>query len=110
MSMNPIYMTTEPSRDEIDALRGPVLLEFGAGWCGHCQAVQPLLSEALVDYGYIQHIKIHDGSGRPLGRSFNVKLWPTLIFLRDGREVARLVRPRDVNAIRQALHMVELVA
>jgi thioredoxin 1 len=32
-----------------------------------------------------------------------VKLWPTLVFLKDGREVARLVRPTDAAAIRKAL-------
>ena len=49
------------------------------------------------------HIKVEDGSGRPLGRAFRVKLWPTLIFLRDGQEVARLVRPQSAGAIRDAL-------
>jgi thioredoxin 1 len=37
----------------------------------------------------VRHVKVEDGSGRRLGRSFGVKLWPTLVFLRDGREVAR---------------------
>ncbi|MCA1715096.1 MAG: thioredoxin family protein, partial [Gammaproteobacteria bacterium] len=41
--------------------------------------------------------------GRPLGRSFRVKLWPTLVFLRDGVELARVVRPASVDAITQAL-------
>jgi thioredoxin 1 len=36
-----------------------------------------------------------------------VKLWPTLIFLRDGHEVARLVRPGDVGAIAEALANVD---
>ena len=47
----------------------------------------------------MRHIKIEDGSGRPLGRSFRVKLWPTLVFLRDGVEVARVVRPTGADAI-----------
>jgi thioredoxin 1 len=51
----------------------------------------------------VRHIKVEDGPGRPLGRSFRVKLWPTLVFLREGREVARLVRPADPVAIEQAL-------
>lgn len=40
-----------------------------------------------------------DGSGRPLGRSFRVKLWPTLVFLKDGKEIERVVRPTDTGAI-----------
>jgi thioredoxin 1 len=51
----------------------------------------------------VRHLKIDDGPGRPLGRSFRVKLWPTLVFLKDGQEVERLVRPRDLSAIAEAL-------
>jgi thioredoxin 1 len=96
-------MASEPARSEIDSLRGPVLLEFGAGWCGHCRAAQPLLAEACARYANVAHIKVEDGKGRLLGRSFRVTLWPTLIFMRDGQEVARLVRPGDSAAIARAL-------
>jgi thioredoxin 1 len=50
----------------------------------------------------VHHTKVEDGSGRPLGRSFRVKLWPTLIFLRDGQEVLRLVRPTRISDIEEA--------
>lgn len=85
-----------PSRAEVDALRGLTLLEFGTDWCGHCRAAQPALAQALAQQPQQlqwQHLKVEDGPGRALGRSFHVKLWPTLIVLRDGQEVARLVRP-----------------
>jgi len=89
----------EPARAEIDALAGPTLLEFGTSWCGHCRAAQPLIASAFAGHPAVRHIRIEDGSGRRLGRSFGVKLWPTLVFLRDGQELAREVRPRDVAAI-----------
>jgi thioredoxin 1 len=54
----------------------------------------------------IRHIKIEDGPRRRLGRSFRVKLWPTLIFVNDGREVARLVRPRNAAVIIEALKQI----
>jgi thioredoxin 1 len=41
----------------------------------------------------VRHIEIEDGKGKPLGRSFRVKLWPTLVFLRDGKVMKQLVRP-----------------
>ena len=83
----------EPSRDEVDRMNGPVLLEFGASWCGHCQALQPELAEALNARPDVRHIKIEDGKGKPLGRSFRVKLWPTLVFMHDGQVLKQLVRP-----------------
>lgn len=93
----------EPSRAEVDALTEPAIVEFGATHCGHCRAAQPLIADALARHPRIRHIKVEDGPGRPLGRSFRVKLWPTLVFLREGKEIARLVRPADSAAIEQAL-------
>ncbi|ASK33340.1 thiol reductase thioredoxin [Alcanivorax sp. N3-2A] len=103
MAFTSDFENVEPQRAAIDALDGPAVLEFGTGWCGHCRAAQPLIAAAFQDYPQVRHLKVEDGKGRPLGRSFRVKLWPTLIFLRDGEEVARLVRPRDETVIREAL-------
>jgi thioredoxin 1 len=82
---------------------GHVLLEFGAEWCGYCQAAQPIIAEALRRYGDIRHIRIEDGKGKRLGRQFKVKLWPSLILLVDGNEVARCVRPGSVAEIQEML-------
>jgi thioredoxin 1 len=100
------YAMTEPRREDVDALPGATLLEFGSPWCGHCRIAQPLLEAALSAHPEVRHVKIEDASGRRLGRSFQVKLWPTLVFLRDGRELARVVRPREAGAIGRALELV----
>lgn len=103
MAISNTPAAVEPAREEIDSLSGPTVVEFGASWCGFCLAAQPIIASAFSDYEQVRHIKIEDGPGRRLGRSFKVKLWPTLIFMRDGQEIARLVRPDEEDEIRQAL-------
>jgi len=107
MAMNEVYAETEPGRADVDALEGPVLVEFGSPWCGHCRRAQPLLASALAEHPRVRHVKIADASGRRLGRSFGVKLWPTLVFLSGGQEVERLVRPREAGALAQALNRID---
>lgn len=100
--MSAAYTADAPTREEVDAMEGPVVIEFGTSWCGFCRAAQPLIERA-IPAGGVRHLKVEDGPGRPLGRSFGVKLWPTLVFLRDGREVAQVTRPRSDAEIAQAL-------
>lgn len=106
MTMNNVYASVEPTYAEIKVLVEPAMIEFGAPWCGYCRAAQPLIAAAMADYPTVLHLKIEDGKGRRLGRLFGVKFWPTLVFLRDGSEVSRLVRPSDPNAIAAALKQI----
>ena len=95
--------TKEPSRAEVDALAGPTVIEFGTSWCGWCRRAQPLIAGALEGQAGMRHLKVEDGPGRPLGRSYRVKLWPTLVFLKDGQEVARVTRPSSQAELQDAL-------
>ncbi len=88
-----------PTRAEVDALVGMTLLEFGTDWCGHCRAAQDALALLLSQQAQWRHVKIEDGPGRLLGRSYRVKFWPTLVLLRDGQEIARAVRPTHATAL-----------
>ncbi len=85
--------THAPTREEIDRSTGRVVLEFGTPWCGICRALAPRVAALLERHPQVRHIKVEDGAGQPLGRSFGVRLWPNLVFLRDGRVVRQLARP-----------------
>ena len=97
------YTANALTREAVDALTGITVLQFGVNWCGHCQAAAPLITEAFADFPDMEVLRIEDGAGRPLGRSFKVKLWPTLVFLVNGQEVDRVVRPIDLNVILDVL-------
>jgi thioredoxin 1 len=97
------YQTDQPERSAIEAEPGLVALDFGTDWCGYCRAAAPLIAGAVAAHPGVRHIKVEDGSGRPLGRAYRVKLWPTVVVLKDGKEVARVVRPADQDEVSQAL-------
>lgn len=105
--MQTSYLEQEPARSEVDGLAGATVVEFGAHWCGYCRGAQPAIAEALAAHPGVRHLKIEDGPGRRLGRSFRIKLWPTLVFLRNGQEVARLVRPTEASEILNALGQID---
>lgn len=89
--------------ERVAGLAGRVILEFGANWCGICRAARPAIEAGLENAAGVIHLRIEDGPQRPLGRSFAVRLWPTFIFLRDGREIERVVRPQGPEALAAAL-------
>lgn len=91
------YQETAPDPASVEAMRGLVLLDFGTDWCGHCMAARAAVDAWVEAHAGVDHLRIEDGRGRPLGRAHRVKLWPTLVLLRDGREVARVVRPREAR-------------
>ncbi len=106
LGYNATYSEVLPTVEELVEQKGDTLLEFGAPWCGHCQEAQPGLREVMAEHPTLIHIKLLDGEGQEPGRAFGVHLWPTLILLHDGREVARLVRPLHVDQLR---HLMEIL-
>ncbi|PHS70114.1 MAG: thiol reductase thioredoxin [Cycloclasticus sp.] len=103
LGFNPIYSEDAPTLDDISVLVDDSILEFGAPWCGHCKAAERAVEEALKKLTDLPHIKVYDGKGKKLGRAFKVTLWPTLILLRDGVEVVRLIRPTQAGEVQQLL-------
>ena len=97
------YAAQQPERAEVDALKGLAVLDFGTNWCGVCNATRPLVEAAMAGQPQVRHLRVEDGPGRLLGRSFRIKLWPTLVLLRDGQEVGRLQRPGSQQQVAEAL-------
>lgn len=99
-------MASELTRADVDAFPGATVLEFGASWCPICQGARSIIDATLREHENVRHVWIEDGKGKPLGRSFRVKLWPTLVFLLEGREVARVVRPSRSEELAEPLQQI----
>ncbi|WP_225547110.1 thioredoxin family protein [Chromobacterium violaceum] len=93
------YLSDNPAPEDVAALPGLTLLEFGVDWCPHCQGAQPLLAQYLASLPPLRHLAVEDGKGRRLGRLYGVKLWPSFILLRDGAEIGRVVRPQSLDQL-----------
>lgn len=106
MAFSETYLQQEPSPDQVRGLKGPVVIEFGTPWCGFCRAAQPLFEQVFSGYPAINHFKVEDGKGRRLGRAFGITLWPTLVFMQNGAEVARAVRPNDASELLEKLRRI----
>jgi len=107
MTFSAEYKTSDPSRADVDALPGATVVEFGNPWCGHCRRAEPAVRQSFDSHPDIRHIRIADASGKRLGRSFHVKRWPTLVFLKNGVEIARLIRPTSAHEVNEAMDALE---
>lgn len=99
IGFNPTYSEDNPTVEDVNKLSGYGFLEFGTPWCGHCVAAATAIEQALNPL-QLPHIKAYDGKGLPLGRAYKVKFWPTLILLKNGVELARVVRPTSISDIK----------
>ncbi len=92
------FKEVEFTKESLANIPGPVVIQFGTNWCGHCRRFAPVFEQLLEKYPDVNPIWVEDGPGRPLGRAFKVKLWPTLVFLRDGDIVKQMSRPTETEA------------
>lgn len=93
MTVDYLAEAQAPTREAVDGMEGLVLLEFGTDWCGFCRAATPQVESLLRQHPKVRHVRVEDGPGRPLGRSFKVRVWPNLVFLNNGVAVRQLARP-----------------
>jgi thioredoxin 2 len=70
----------------------PVLLDLWAPWCGPCRVVAPGVERAAQELaGRLKAVKVNVDEAPRVAERFGVRGIPTLLVLRQGREVARQV-------------------
>ena len=82
----------------------PVLLDLWAAWCGPCRMIAPVIEQLASELsGRVLVGKLDVDANPQTSASFGVQSIPTLLILKDGREVDRLIGAQSKNAILQRL-------
>lgn len=87
-----LMITDKNFEDEVVNSKIPVLVDFWAFWCGPCQMVGPIVEELAKEFeGKVKIGKLNVDENPQVAVKYNVMSIPTVIFFKEGKEVARQI-------------------
>jgi thioredoxin 2 len=88
----PIEVTAATFPAEVERSATPVLLDMWADWCGPCHTLAPTIDQLASDMaGRVKVAKLNIDENPGIANRFGVRSIPTLLVLKSGKEVDRLV-------------------
>jgi thioredoxin 2 len=103
-----LVSATDPSFAIETRTQLPVLVDLWATWCGPCRFVGPIVEALAAEYaGRLKVVKVNVDESPSTAARFDAKSIPTLLVLRDGQPVERIVGalPKDALTARLLPHL-----
>ena len=96
VAKKPLYLhqqnkAARSNQEQLEQLTatGDVILKFYADWCNPCKRMSPIIDSVAALLPNVTFVKINRDFFMDLAKLFNITSIPTLIFLRDGKEIGR---------------------
>jgi len=107
VSVKPVTVTDATFVDEVERSPLPVLLDLWAPWCGPCRTVAPVVEELAQEMaGKVRVAKLNVDENPATAARFQVRSIPTLLVLKGGKEMERIVGVQPKAAIAQRVQRV----
>ena len=96
-------LTLDNFEQEVMQAKTPVVVDFWASWCGPCMMLAPVMEELDGELPQIKFCKVNVDDERDLAMEFQIDSIPTLLCVKDGHVVRRLVGYREKDALKKEL-------
>lgn len=103
--MAALHVTEENFEQEVLEAKQPVLVDFWAEWCGPCQMLLPTIEELADEVENAKICKVNVDEQPDLAKRYGIMSIPTLVVIKDGKTVNKVVGARTKEEIKQMLNI-----
>lgn len=103
--MSVLHITKDNFEAEVLQSSVPVMIDFWATWCGPCRMLTPVIEQLGNEVTNAKIGKINVDEEQDLAMQFNVMSIPTVIVIKDGKEVGRSVGVKPKSALLKMLNV-----